>query len=114
MANYIYTNEAGTSRRRAKTIVINNPSGGHGTPSVTFMMEDRILMADGKELFIDAGNLVLSLDDEMLAREYPRINVESGAINLNDKRTGVTIMQMIMQALTDVFITEGQNKDANE
>lgn len=114
MANYVYTNEAGTSRRRAKSIIINNPSANNGEPAITFVMEDRILMADGSELFIDAGNLVLPLDNDALSQDYPSINIATGVTNSHNKRNGNEIMAIIMDSLTDVFVTEGRKRDANK
>lgn len=119
MANYTYTDAVGTSRRRAKQILINNPSQPVGATddmaaqaSVTFIMEDRIILADGKEIFSPAGNMVVPISEDTLAKLYPNYDVQTGAIN-EDKgnRHGATIVSMIMDALEDVFITEGLKVD---
>lgn len=113
MSNYTYTEVAGTSRRRAKQILINNPAQPLGATndtaqaSVTFIMEDRIVLADGKEMFIDAGNMIVSINQETLGKLYPNYDVETGEINGSTKRHGATIVSMIMDGLEDVFITEG-------
>lgn len=118
MSNYMHTTAAGTSRRRAKSITINNPAQPlsadttAATPSVTFVMEDRIIMADGSEMFIPAGNLILNLDQVTLAKKYPSINADTGVIDEAKTRFGAEIMQVIIDALEDVFITEGMARDA--
>ena len=117
MINYIYTEVPGTSRRRASTIIINNPAkplnGNTNTqnPSVTFVMEDRIIMADGSELYMPAGNLVLNLDQDIMTKKYPSIDAITGDIDESKTRYGGEIMQLIVKALEDVFITEGRLKD---
>lgn len=125
MSNYMHTTTPGTSRRRVKSITINNPAQPLVTPeadsaeakalpvpSVTFVMEDRIIMADGSEMFIPAGNLIINLDETTLAKQYPSINVDTGAIDGTNKRYGGELMHLIMDALEDVFITEGIARDA--
>lgn len=114
MSNYTYTEAIGTSRRRAKQILINNPAQPLGATadtaqaSVTFVMEDRIVLADGKEMFVDAGNMVVAIDEQTLSRLYPNYDVQTGVINnAKGNRHGATIVSMIMDGLEDVFITEG-------
>lgn len=119
MTNYTYTEAVGTSRRRAKQILINNPAQPLGATadtsaqaSVTFVMEDRIVLADGKEMFVDAGNMVVAIDEQTLSRLYPNYDVQTGAINnAKGNRHGATIVSMIMDGLEDVFITEGLARD---
>lgn len=119
MANYEYTEKAGTSRRRAKQIVIYNPAQPLGATddtasqaAVIFVMEDRIILADGKEMFVPAGSMVVPINEETLSNLYPNYDVQTGAVN-GDKgnRHGATIVSMIMDALEDVFITEGMVRD---
>ncbi len=119
MSNYTYTEAVGTSRRRAKQILINNPAQPLGATadtsahaSVTFVMEDRIVLADGKEMLVDAGSMVVPINENTLAKLYPNYDVQTGAVN-EDKgnRHGATIVSMIMDALEDVFITEGIARD---
>lgn len=137
MTNYIHTTESGTSRRRAKSITINNPAQPLTPPepvltydplnptaepvlrvpdppiaSVTFVMEDRIIMADGSEVFVPAGNLIISLDEKALAKKYPSINADTGVIDESEARYGAQIMQIIVDGLEDVFITEGMARDS--
>ena len=119
MSNYEYTEAVGTSRRRARQILIDNPSQPVGATddmaaqaSVTFIMEDRIILADGKEIFSPAGNMVVSINEETLAKLYPNYDVQTGAINTDQSsRHGATIVSMIMDGLEDVFITEGMARD---
>lgn len=137
MSNYMHTTDAGTSRRRAKSITINNPAQPltppepvlmydpnnpdtlpvmkvpePPVPSVTFVMEDRVIMADGSEMFIPAGNLIRNLDAATLAKLYPSVNAETGEINQNKQRLGGQLMSITIDALEDFFITEGMAHDA--
>ena len=118
MSNYTYTEAIGTSRRRAKQILINNPAQPLGATadtaqaSVTFIMEDRIVLADGKEMFVDAGSMVVPINEDTLAKLYPNYDVQTGAVNESKgNRHGATIVSMIMDGLEDVFITEGMARD---
>lgn len=119
MANYTHTTEAGTSRRRAKQIIINNPVQKsfdgelftHQQPSVTFIMEDRIVMADGSEILIPAGQFDLLLNERTLSKIYPSIDVETGEVDEGKARYGAQIMAMIIDGFEDVFITEGRLRD---
>lgn len=110
MSNYKNTNAAGSIRRRAKQIIINNPLDAQ--PSVTFVREDRVILADGSSMFVPVDNMVILIDDETLSKLYPNYDVETGEID-EDKgnRYGGTIVQMIMDGLEDVFISEGILKD---
>lgn len=119
MANYYHTTEVGSTRRRAKRIIIENPAVPLNpqeneqveTPRVIFVMEDRILLADGKEMFVPQGNLFLDLNAETLSKLYPSIDVNTGITNADKSRSGGQIMQLIIDALEDVFITEGIVRD---
>lgn len=119
MSNYMATTTAGTSRRRAKTIIIHNPAVPQNMPaesqppvgSVTFVMEDRIIMADGSEVFKPVGNMVVPLNAKTLSKLYPLIDAEAGTVDSNNTRYGAQIMQIIVQGLVDVFITEGTERD---
>ena len=119
MANYYHTTEVGSTRRRAKRIIIENPavplnpqeSEQIETPRVIFVMEDRILLADGKEMYVPQGNLFLDLNAETLSKLYPSIDVNTGVTDENKARSGGQIMQLIIDALEDVFITEGLKAD---
>lgn len=119
MSNYTHTDVVGTSRRRAKTIIIHNPAQKLGATddmaeqaAVTFVMEDRIVLADGKEMFVDAGNMVVPVNEDTLSKLYPNYDVQTGAVNADKgNRHGATIVSMIMDGLEDVFITEGMARD---
>ena len=110
MSNYKNTTVAGSVRRRAKQIIINNPADGQ--PSVTFVREDRVILADGSEMFVAVDNMVIAIDDATLSKLYPNYDVETGDIDESKgNRYGGTIVQMIMDGLEDVFITEGIVRD---
>lgn len=118
MANYKFTDVAGTSRRRARQIVIENPSQVVGATddmgaqaSVTFVMEDRIIMADGTEMFQDVGMMTVPINEETLGRLYPNYDIETGEVSDKGNRYGATIVSTVMDALEDVFITEGMARD---
>ena len=74
----LYTNEAGTSRRRAKRVIIENPSDKYLKPTITFVEEERIIMADGTEKLVEVGQSIIPIDETVLALEFPQFNVETG------------------------------------
>lgn len=111
MSNYKNTTSAGSIRRRAKQIIINNPAEGQA--SVTFVREDRVILADGSSMFIPVDNMIVPINDETLSKLYPNYDVETGEIDEEKgNRYGGTIVNMIMDGLEDVFITEGILRDA--
>ena len=119
MANYMHTTEPGTSRRRASQIIINNPAqpliddgSAPAVASVKFVMQDRIVMADGSEMFIEVGTLTRNLDADTLAKLYPSVNADTGVINHDSQRYGGQLMAIIIDALEDFFIKEGMEQDA--
>jgi len=139
MSNYTPTTTAGTTRRRAKSITINNPAHPLIAPepvltydpdnpdsppvmktpempvaSVTFVMEDRIILSDDSEIFVPAGNLIIKLDADTLAKSYPSVDVETGIVNDTEARYGTQIVQMIVGALEDVFVIEAMAFDATK
>lgn len=101
MANYTYTNEPGTSRRRARRIIIDNPSGG--TPIITFETEDRIIMADKSEIFVPQDDVIRAIDTSTLTHNFSKFNIATGDVS-KETRKGSTLMGLIFPALTDVFI----------
>lgn len=118
MSNFTYTDAVGTSRRRARQIIINNPpqevdatADTAAQASVTFIMEDRFILADGKEMFVPCGNMVVPINEETLSKLYSNYDVQTGELISNTKRHGATIVSMIMDGLEDVFITEGMKRD---
>lgn len=121
MANYKFTDVAGTSRRRARQIVIENPSQVVGATtdtgnqaSVTFVMEDRIIMADGTEMFQDVGLMTVQINQDTLSKLYPNYDVQTGNVSGKPIRSGAAIVGTIMDGLEDVFITEGMKRDELE
>lgn len=118
MANFNPSSTPGTTRRRAKSIIIHNPAVPTNLaegetaplPSVTFVMEDRVIMEDGNDIFIPRGNMVLLVDSALLATEYPSINSDTGVIDNNNTRYGGQLLEVITKALEDIFITEGMKR----
>ena len=111
--NYLYTNEAGTSRRRAKRVIIENPSDKDWKPTVTFVEEERIVMADGSEKLIEVGQLIVPINEEILALEFPQYNVETGETT-NESRRGDELLASVFQQLADTYITLAARRDINE
>lgn len=110
MSNYKKTTAAGTKRRRASQIIINNPFDGQA--SVIFVREDRIILADSSSETKPIDNMVVPIDQETLSKLYPSYDVETGEIvESKGNRYGGTIVQGIMDGLEDVFITEGILRD---
>lgn len=133
MTIYTKNTEPGTIRRRAKTIVIHNPAQPIGepkmvpqfnpldlseppvmveapipTPRISFEIEDRVLLADGTEKFVDAGMLSFDISDEVLAKTYAHVDIETGEVSETEGNNGAFILQTVMQLLGDVFIEEGK------
>ena len=110
---YLYTNEAGTSRRRAKRVIIENPSDKDWKPTVTFVEEERIVMADGSEKLIEVGQLIVPINEEILALEFPQYNVETGETT-NESRRGGELLASVFQQLADTYITLATRRDVSE
>ena len=111
--NYLYTNEAGTSRRRAKRVIIENPSDKDWKPMITFVEEERIIMADGSEKLVEVGQLIVPINEEILALEFPQYNVETGETT-NESRRGGELLASVFQQLADTYITLAARRDINE
>lgn len=118
MTNYAATTVPGTSRRRAKDIIIHNPAKAMNNsnippevPMITFIMEDRIIMADGNETLIPAGELTLKLDAKVLSKQFPSIDTATGEVDNTKMRYGYQLMSMIIDALEDVFISSSMERD---
>ena len=111
--NYLYTNEPGTSRRRAKRVIIENPSDKDWKPTVTFVEEERIIMADGSEKLVEVGQLIVPIDETVLALEFPQYNVETGETT-NESRQGSELLMSIFQQLADTYITLATRRDISE
>ena len=101
MANYTYTTEPGTSRRRAKRIIIDNPAGL--VPILTFEMEDRIILSDGASAFVPQGYVSLVVDEVALDREYEKFDIYTGA-KLEGTRSGKELLDIVFPIITDIFV----------
>ena len=111
--NYLYTNEVGTSRCRAKRVIIENPSDKDWKPMITFVEEERIIMADGTEKLVEVGQLIVPIDEEILALEFPQFNVETGETT-QETRLGNELLMSIFQQLADTYITLATRRDISE
>ena len=111
--NYLYTNEAGTSRRRAKRVIIENPSDKDWKPMITFVEEERIIMADGTEKLVEVGQLIVPIDETVLAIKFPQFNVETGETT-QETRLGNELLISIFQQLADTYITLATRRDISE
>ena len=111
--NYLYTNEVGTFRRRAKRVIIENPSDKDWKPTITFVEEERIIMADGTEKLVEVGQLIVPIDETILDLEFPQFNVETGETT-QETRLGNELLMSIFQQLADTYITLATRRDISE
>ncbi len=111
--NYLYTNEVGTFRRRAKRVIIENPSDKDWKPTITFVEEERIIMADGSEKLVEVGQLIVPIDETVLTLEFPQFNVETGETT-QETRLGNELLMSIFQQLADTYITLAIRRDISE
>lgn len=111
--NYLYTNEVGTFRRRAKRVIIENPSDKDWKPTITFVEEERIIMADGTEKLVEVGQLIVPIDETVLSLEFPQFNVETGETT-QETRLGNELLMSIFQQLADTYITLATRRDISE
>lgn len=118
--NYSYTTDPGTTRRRAKRIIVDSPaepidpSKPRAFPTIIFETEDRVILQNGKEIFVPGENVTLVITPEILMKRYASIDMATGSIDVTTMRRGYEIVETCMKALGDVFITEAMEQDANE
>ena len=116
--NYSYTTEPGTTRRRAKRIIVESPAEPIDItkprvfPTIIFETEDRVILQNGKEIFVPGDNVTLVITPEILMKQYASIDMVTGAIDTTKMRRGYEIVATCMKALGDVFITEAMEQDA--
>lgn len=105
MANYLFTDKAGTARRRASEITLRFPA--NGVPTVTFTEEDRVILAEGKQVItpVDAKR-VIDIDETFMQKTFPNRDVESGEVT-QGLRTGADIFANVFSAIADVYIQTG-------
>lgn len=110
MANYLFTDKAGTARRRASEITLRFPA--NGVPTVTFTEEDRIILADGKQVItpVDAKR-VIDIDETFMQKTFPNRDVESGEVTTGSC-TGAEIYEKVFSSISDVYIQTGIEADA--
>ena len=107
LANYYFTNEAGTVRRRANEIRILFPTEKQGEPVVTFIEEDRAVLADGNEMLVPTGGQRSYPVSQLLSLAFPQIDLETGTVN-GEPRQGFQLFQLLQKALVDIYITTGE------
>ena len=69
--NFTNTTEVGTTRTRAKSVVINYDN------SITYELENRIIMKDGTNQFFDIGTMKANLETD---RTINKIDIETGEV----------------------------------
>lgn len=116
--NYSYTTEPGTTRRRARRIIIETPAEPiditkpREFPTIIFETEDRVILQNGKEIFVPGDNVTLVITPEILMKQYASIDMKTGTIDTTKMRRGYEIVEVCMKALGDTFITEAMEQDA--
>ena len=116
--NYSYTTEPGTKRRRARRIIVESPAEPiditkpREFPTIIFETEDRVILQNGKEIFVPGDNVTLVVTPEILMKQYASIDMQTGAIDTTKMRRGYEIVEVCMKALGDTFITEAMEQDA--
>ena len=115
--NYSHTTEAGTTRRRARKVIIDfpadplDPKQPKAFPTIIFETEDRVILQNGKDIFVPNDNVTLVITPEILMKEYANINMESGSIDMTDMKRGYELVEQCMQILCNVFVTEAMEDD---
>lgn len=116
--NYSYTTQPGTTRRRARRIIIETPAEPiditkpREFPTIIFETEDRVILQNGKEIFVPGDNITLVITPEILMKHYASIDMKTGTIDTTKMRRGYEIVEVCMKALGDTFITEAMEQDA--
>lgn len=109
MANYLFTDTPGTTRRRTPEIILRFPDGG--TPTVTFVEEDKVILADGKAVFmpVDARRVIV-IDDDFMQKVFAKRDIESGEV-VGGERTGAELFANVFSSIVDVYIQTGVESD---
>lgn len=109
MANYLFTDTPGTTRRRTPEIILRFPDGG--TPTVTFVEEDKVILADGKAMLIPIdARRVINIDDEFMKKEFQTRDIETGEVT-GGSHTGAEIFANVFSSIADVYIQTGVEND---
>lgn len=114
--NYNFTNKAGETRRRMCTATLRNPAKplvgeNNDVPSVTFIEEDRVILANGKELMNPVGNLIINIDEKMMMAMIPRFNQETGEIDYENQRLGAELVAETVANIGDLYIHTAMARD---
>lgn len=109
MANYLFTDTPGTTRRRTPEIILRFPDGG--TPTVTFVEEDKVILADGKAIFIPVdARRVINIDSDFMQKVFAKRNIETGEI-VGGERIGLELFGNVFSSIADVYIQTGIEAD---
>lgn len=110
MANYLFTDTPGTTRRRTPEIILRFPDCG--TPTVTFVEEDKVILADGKSMLIPTGvRRVINIDNDFMQKVFAKRNIETGEVTTGS-HTGADIFAAVFSSIADVYIQTGIEADA--
>ena len=102
MANYKEVKGSGTSWRRAKQVIINNPLETNTGKQIMFIEED-VVSLDGNVFKKDVGFVSTNYNKDYI------INLRDPATG---ERTGTTISQsVIYQALYSLYLDIAENRD---
>ena len=104
MANYLPAIAPGTSRVRAVSASLQNTYGFD--PSIVWMQEEQILMADGSFKYVQIQPLYTQVNAELLNADIPVINPDTGEVMETIK--GYKILQIIVS----LFVQQAKAKEA--
>ena len=109
MANYLFTDTPGATRRRTPEIILRFPDGG--IPTVTFVEEDKVILADGKAVFmpVDARR-VINIDNDFMQKVFAKRNIETGEVTTGS-HTGAELFANVFSSVVDVYIQTGIEHD---
>lgn len=69
--NFTNTTEVGTTRTRAKKVIVNYDN------SITYELENKIIMKDGTNQFFDIGTMIASLETD---KDINKVSIETGEV----------------------------------
>ncbi|MBB6578949.1 hypothetical protein HNP33_003054 [Comamonas odontotermitis] len=102
--NYLPITEPGTVRKRANRVEMNNQYGG--SPSIVWIEEDQILLADGTYKYANAGMLLNVIDEEALSETFPMIDPDTG------QEIRMMTGQELMLAVQSYYVFRARKRDA--
>lgn len=79
---YLPQNAPGQTRRRVSSFVGMNPNQVQaGTPAITWVIEDEILLADGKFAYVPVRQFVTLFDESKTAETFAGIDIDTGELD---------------------------------